>query len=316
MHHPAEARNGDARAALRDELSQLTTEAVNPSLDDLDTRSTVDLVLAMNEQDRSVPEAVARVAPIIAEAVDAIADRIRSGGRLIYTGTGTPGRLGVLDASECPPTFGTDSSLVVGLIAGGDQAIRTAVEGAEDDEDGGRRDLLALGLTASDVVVGISASGRSPYVLGALRYANETAALSVALACNKGCKAGAVAQLAIEVVVGPEFLAGSTRLKAGTAQKLVLNMLSTLTMIRLGKTYGNIMVDVQVTNDKLLARAEGIIMRVTGATAEQASTALTASTGSAKVAILSLLSGLAPDLAREVLSAREGQLRTALASLH
>ena len=312
MYNRPKNYDDESRTALRAELAELTTEAVDESMRNLDMRPTDALVLAMNAQDQTVSEAVARVAPVIALAIDAITARMREGGRLIYIGAGTSGRLGILDASECPPTFSTDPSLVVGVIAGGDVAIRTAVEGAEDDEEAGARDLQALSLAPKDVVVGISASGRTPYVAGAIQFANAANALTVAVACNSGSKIGALAQLAIEVVVGPEFLAGSTRLKAGTAQKLVLNMLSTLTMVRLGKTYGNIMVDLKVTNEKLSARAERTIMSVTGVPALQATSALADAGGSVKEAIFAIMTGLPAESARDGLTLYCGHLRNAL----
>jgi N-acetylmuramic acid 6-phosphate etherase len=300
-----------ARERLRAELSTLATEAVMEDRRDLDTLSTDRLVALMNEQDHGVPAAVARALPAVASAIDDIAERMLRGGRLIYIGAGTPGRLGVLDASECPPTFNVDPSLVVGVIAGGDRAIRTAVENAEDDAEGGAGALREIGLTSQDAVVGISASGRTPYVVGALEYAHGIGALTVAVACNADSAIGRAADHAIEVVVGAEVIAGSTRLKAGTAQKLVLNMISTITMIRLGKTYGNIMVDLRVTNEKLRARAERAVMLVTDCTVAEAANALTLSGGSVKTAILMLLRGLDAAEARAALGAAQS-LRAAL----
>ncbi len=259
----------------------------------------------MNEDDAVVPAAVAAAAPAITAAIDAIAAR---GGRLIYVGAGTAGRLGVLDASECGPTFNTDR--VLGVIAGGPGAVSEATESAEDDHDAGARDLPPL--TAADTVVGISASGRTPYVLGAVAHARSQGALTVGLACNAGSELSAAVDHAIEVLVGPEFIAGSTRLKAGTAQKLVLNMLSTLTMVRAGKTYGNLMVDVRVTNAKLRDRATRIVEQVTGATHEDAANALAAADDEAKVAIVMLRLRLDPQAARERLDAAGGDLRLTL----
>ena len=298
--------------SLRSELAQLSTETVDESLSDLDLRSTTDLVAAMTAQDRAVPNAIAAITPAIAAAVDDIVDRLRVGGRLIYLGAGTSGRLGVLDASEVPPTFGTDPSLVIGIIAGGPTAITSAVEGAEDDEDAGAKDLHAVNLQPIDVVVGLSASGRTPYVAGALTYANTVGALTIAVACNGGSRIGALAKHPLEVVIGAEFIAGSTRLKAGTAQKLVLNMLSTLTMVRLGKTFGNVMVDLKVTNEKLRARAERTIMAVTDATGKRAAAALVSADGSVKEAILAIRAGLEPSESRRLLADHHGFLRAAL----
>ncbi|GAB3574807.1 N-acetylmuramic acid 6-phosphate etherase [Leifsonia lichenia] len=286
------------RDLLRAELSTLTTEAVVDDERDLDTLSTSDLVALMNNHDESVPPAVAAVLPTIAASIDDIADRMREGGRLIYIGAGTPGRLGIVDASECPPTFNVDPSLVVGIIAGGDGAIRTAVENAEDDPQGGADALTEIALTPLDIVVGISASGRTPYVVGALEHACGVGALTVAIACNSNSTIGGIADHAIEVVVGPELIAGSTRLKAGTAQKLVLNMISTIAMVRLGKTYGNIMVDLRATNEKLRARAERTVMLVTDCSPAEAAETLAQSDGSVKIAILMLLRGLSADDAR------------------
>ena len=304
--------DGQQPLSLRQELAALTTESVDETMHDLDLKNTAALVLAMNAHDQLVPIAVRRAAPSITRAVDAITERMQRGGRLIYIGAGTPGRLGILDASECPPTFGTDPSLVVGLIAGGAEAIRTAVEGAEDSGELGARDLEGLRLNLNDAVVGISASGRTPYVLGALTFANQSGALTVSVACNHGSKIGAIAQIPIEMMLGPEFLAGSTRLKAGTAQKLVLNMLSTLTMIRLGKTFGNLMVDLEATNQKLIARAEQTVMSVTGVTANAATDAIREAGGSVKEAILAILADLSAPEAHELLQLHAGSLRAAL----
>jgi N-acetylmuramic acid 6-phosphate etherase len=302
----------DPMAALRRELGRLTTEAIDPSMDDLDLRSTEALVHAMNAQDAIVPAAVALAAPAIAQAVDGTAERMRRGGRLIYVGAGTSGRLGVLDASECAPTFGVEPGLVVGIIAGGDAALRGAIEAAEDGIDQGREAIVELDAGPDDTVVGIAASGRTPFVIGALKQANDAGSLTIALACNAGSAIGHVAAITIEVVLGPEFIAGSTRLKSGTAQKLVLNMLSTLTMVRLGKTYGNIMIDLQVTNAKLHARAQRTVMAVTGCHATEASEALDEADGSAKVATLMLLAGTGAPEARRRLNAHDGVLRAAL----
>ncbi|MDJ0354685.1 N-acetylmuramic acid 6-phosphate etherase [Paenarthrobacter sp. PH39-S1] len=302
----------DPNAALRTELTGLTTEAANPELSALDTMGTLALVQAMNAEDSKVPAAIAGAGVSIARTIDAVAERMARGGRLIYVGAGTSGRLGVLDASECPPTFGTDPSQVVGVVAGGEQALRQAVENAEDDDEAGAADMRHLSVTAADAVVGISASGRTPYVLGALAAARETGALTVGLSCNADSPLGAAAGIAIEIEVGPEFVTGSTRLKAGTAQKLVLNMISTLTMIRLGKTYGSLMVDLKATNAKLRARSERTVMQATGAAAPEAAGALAAVDGSVKAAILLLLTGLPPEQALELLREHRGQLRSAI----
>ncbi|MDF5377181.1 N-acetylmuramic acid 6-phosphate etherase, partial [Vibrio parahaemolyticus] len=234
----------------------------------------LDIVQRINQQDKLVPLAVEKVLPEIAEAVDKITEAFKVGGRLFYIGAGTSGRLGVLDASECPPTFGTDPEMVVGIIAGGKEAMFRAKEGAEDDPTLGEQDLKENTLTQRDVVVGIAASGRTPYVIGGLEYANELGATTVALSCNPDSPIADIADIAISPVVGPEALTGSTRLKSGTAQKLVLNMLTTASMIRLGKSYQNLMVDVKATNAKLVARAARIVMQATDCTNQEAKTAL------------------------------------------
>ncbi|MFG2553236.1 N-acetylmuramic acid 6-phosphate etherase [Streptomyces sp. NPDC048581] len=297
---------------LRAELDSLTTEAFRPELAEIDQLPTLDIARLMNGEDASVPAAVASRLPQIAAAIDAIAERMARGGRLVYAGAGTAGRLGVLDASECPPTFNTEPDQVVGLIAGGPEAMVTSVEGAEDSEALARADLDALPLTPADTVVGISASGRTPYAIGAVQHARAQGALTVGLSCNPDSALAAAAEHGIEVVVGPELLTGSTRLKAGTAQKLVLNMLSTITMIRLGKTYGNLMVDVRASNDKLRARSRRIVALATGAPESDIERALTEAGGEVKTAILILLAGVDGPTATGLLSASDGHLRTAL----
>ncbi|OII26751.1 N-acetylmuramic acid 6-phosphate etherase [Curtobacterium sp. MCBA15_013] len=297
---------------LREELQHLATEATDSSLDDIDLVSTLEAAQRMNALDRSVPAALEPCLPAIALAADSIAAAFSRGGRLIYVGAGTPGRLGVLDASECPPTFGTDPSQVVGVIAGGSVALTTAVEGAEDDEAAAVRDLDALGLTADDVVVGISASGRTPYVIAAILEARRRSALSVSVACNPDSAAGREADIAIDAVVGPEFIAGSTRLKAGTAQKLVLNMLTTLAMVRSNKTYGNRMVDVRATNEKLVARSFSLVQDVTGAAPADVAAALDAADGEVKTAIAMILTGSPASVVRSRLAAADGSLRAVI----
>lgn len=298
--------------ALRELLGELATESVNDTHGDFDLLPTEAQLAAMQEESAQAVAAVSDCAPQIAAAIDAIVPRLRAGGRLVYVGAGTAGRMGVLDASEIPPTFGTDPSLVVGVIAGGEVALRSAVEDAEDDADRGAADLDAIGLTAADAVVGISASGRTPYVVGALEHAGAIGALTVGLSCNAGSRIGEVADLAIETVVGPEIVAGSTRLKGGTAQKLVLNAISTIAMVRLGKVHGNLMVDVQATNAKLRARAERIVMLATGVDAAAASAALESVGGSVKAAILVTITGVTPDDAIARLASHDGVLRDAL----
>lgn len=295
-----------------DELDKLATEAFRPELSEIDRLPTVEIAALMNAGDAGVPAAVAEQLPGIAAAVDGIAERMARGGRLVYAGAGTAGRLGVLDASECPPTFNTGPEQVVGLIAGGRGALVTSVEGAEDDPEQAVADLTELKIGPTDTVVGVSASGRTPYAIGAVQYARRQGALTVGLACNSGSALGAAADHAIEVVTGPEIVTGSTRLKAGTAQKLVLNMLSTITMIRLGKTYGNLMVDVRACNDKLRARSHRIVALATGAPDTEIESALIATDGEVKDAILILLGGVDAPAAARLLAAANGHLRAAL----
>ena len=302
-------------SSLRARLGELATEQVDQAFGRLDAVSTYDAAVLMNSADHAVPAAVADVLPQIAAAVDEIANRMRRGGRLVYAGAGTAGRLGVLDASECPPTFNTDPEQVVGLIAGGELALTTAVEGAEDDLEAGIAEVRRLGVGPLDTVVGISASGRTPYAVGAVQAARSAGAFTIGLACNAGSELGSVADVALEVVVGPEVLAGSTRLKSGTAQKLVLNMLSTLAMVRLGKTYGNLMVDLRATNEKLAARSWRIVREATGATDEVADRALAEADGEVKTAIAAVLGGVPAATARAALHRHQGVLRDALSSL-
>ncbi|MFD8421982.1 N-acetylmuramic acid 6-phosphate etherase [Streptomyces sp. NPDC059466] len=299
---------------LRAELETLTTEAFRPELSEIDRLPTLEIAKLMNAEDATVPAAVAERLPLIAAAIDDIAERMSRGGRLIYAGAGTAGRLGILDASECPPTFNTDPSEVVGLIAGGPGAMVTSVEGAEDSKELAAADLDALALTPDDTVVGISASGRTPYAVGAVEHARARGALTIGLSCNAHSALAAAAEHGIEIVVGPELLTGSTRLKAGTAQKLVLNMFSTITMIRLGKTYGNLMVDVRASNEKLRARSRRIVALATGASDDEIEQALTATDGEVKNAVLALLGGVDGPTAARLLAESDGHLRAALAA--
>ena len=245
------------------DLKKFATETRNPKTMNLDKMTPLQIVTAMNEADKEVPLAIEGVLPEIAEAVSMIEHAFMEGGRLFYMGAGTSGRLGVLDASECPPTFGVDAGMVVGLIAGGEKAFVKAVEGAEDSPELGRQDLIDHHLNEKDVVVGIAASGRTPYVLGGLKYAKAMHCKTIAISCNKGSVIGQAADLAIEAEPGPEVLTGSTRLKAGTMQKLILNMLSTASMVRIGLVYQNLMVNVVPSNEKLRKRAENIVMEAT-----------------------------------------------------
>ena len=293
-------------------LAALRTEQVDPSLANLDSLTPRDLLEAINAADSEVPAAVLREIDSIEEALVKIVKRLRAGGRLIYLGAGTSGRLGVLDASECGPTFSVGNDLVIGLIAGGDIALRNPVEGAEDDEQGAIRQLSELKLSEKDAVVGIAASGRTPYVIGALRYSKQLGALTIALASNKNSAIGEVAEVQIEVDSGPEVLSGSTRMKSGTAQKLVLNMLSTGAMILMGKTFGNLMVDLQVNNVKLRDRAERIIASATGCDMKRASELLISSGEQVKVAILMELLDVGRGEAESALALADGRIRRAL----
>jgi len=299
--------------ALMSELEHLISEERNPNTMEIDLLPTTEILRTMNREDSSVPDAVGKVIPEIARAVDRIVNAFGQGGRLIYLGAGTSGRLGVLDAAECPPTFSVPGDVVVGLIAGGADALVRAIEGAEDDAEGALAALQGIGLTEKDVVVGVAASGRTPYVMGGLTYAKALGATTVALSCNQDSAIARIADIAILPVVGPEVLAGSTRLKSGTAQKLVLNMLTTASMIRLGKCYQNLMVDLHPTNMKLIARAARIVMLATGCTAEQAQEALKRTDNDVKLAILMTVTGMPLEEAKLALRRAGGFLRKAIA---
>jgi N-acetylmuramic acid 6-phosphate etherase len=312
MTSTADPSHSEPYSELRAQLETLTTEAFRSELAEIDQLPTLEIAKLMNAEDATVPAAVADRLPVIAAAIDGIAERMARGGRLVYAGAGTAGRVGVVDASECPPTFNTTPEQVVGLIAGGPSAVVTSVEGAEDSKEFAAADLDGLGIGPDDTVVGVSASGRTPYAVGAVEHARRLGALTVGLACNEGSPLAAAAEHGIEVVVGPELLTGSTRLKAGTAQKLVLNMLSTLTMIRLGKTYGNLMVDVRASNDKLRARSRRIVALATDASQEEIEQALAATGGEVKHAILTLLGEVDAATAERLLAESDGHLRAAL----
>jgi len=287
-------------------LENLTTEIRNNRTSNLDQLSVDEFLNIMNEEDQKVALAVREQIPMISNVVQLVVEAFQNGGRLIYTGAGTSGRIGLLDAVECPPTFGTNPSEVIGLIAGGERAFIKAVEGAEDSEELGKEDLLRISLTKNDIVIGIAASGRTPYVIGALKYANEIGAKTVAIACNKGSKIGEVALQKIEVDNGPEVLTGSTRLKAGTSQKLICNMISTASMIGIGKVYKNLMVDLQLTNSKLIDRAKRIIVEATGCDYETASNYLQKANNQTKVAIVMILTGMNYDEAMISLNKASG----------
>ena len=296
----------------RVDLSNLTTEAVNPRSAELDAMSTLEVVAAINDEDQHVAAAVRMALPYIARAIDAIVPRLHKGGRLIYIGAGTSGRLGVLDAVECPPTFSSDPRQVCGLIAGGERAFFKAVEGAEDNPELAVDDLRSMKIGPSDCIVGIAASGRTPFVIGSLEYAREVGALAVAVTMNRGSLMVESADIAIEVETGPEVLTGSTRLKAGTATKMVLNMLSTGVFVRLNKVYGNLMVDVQATNEKLRARSIRIVALACGCGLDHAAKLLQEASGEVKVAIVVGKKDVPAPIARTLLLANESSIRAAL----
>ncbi|BCQ02678.1 N-acetylmuramic acid 6-phosphate etherase [Cutibacterium avidum] len=300
-----------------DHLTRLTTtEGRNPVSEGLDQLTTLEVLRVMNDEDHRVPDAVARQLPAIAAIVEAAVAGLSAGGRLIYAGAGTSGRLGVLDAAECPPTFSTHPTVVVGLIAGGQQAMFQAVEGAEDDQERGAEEINALHPGPHDVVVGLAASGRTPWVIGAVRAAKQAGAHTASVCCNHDALISDEVDLPVEIDAGPEVLTGSTRLKAGTAQKLVLNMISTATMVGLGKTYGNLMVDVSPSNEKLRQRAVSIVVSATGCTRDQAVIALHEADGHAKTAIVMILLDMTAAQARERLTTSGGAVRAAVDQDH
>lgn len=302
----------DHAMELDSSTEELTTEASDTRFDRIDEMSTAELATLMNDADAAVPLAVQAALPSIAAAIDGIVRRMAGGGRLIYVGAGSSGRIGVLDASECPPTFGTRPDQVVAIIAGGSSAIVTPSEGAEDDEDRGSAAMVDAEVIAADAVVGIASSGRTPYVVAALRAARDRGALTVGLSCNANAALSGVVDHPIEVLVGPEVVAGSTRLKAGTAQKLVLNMLSTITMVRLGKTFGNLMIDLRPTNAKLRERAIGIVGHIAGVGRDDARAALDQTEFNVQHAVLVLRLGISPAAARSRLDSAGGLLKTAM----
>ncbi|QDT01857.1 N-acetylmuramic acid 6-phosphate etherase [Rubripirellula lacrimiformis] len=293
-------------------LDNLTTESSNPASANIDTLEAIDIVDVINRQDAMIADAVAKERQSIAAAIELVAGSLRSGGRLIYIGAGTSGRLGVLDASECPPTFNTPPEWVVGLIAGGPTALTRAIEGAEDHPEVGQQDLQSIDLNAKDTVVGIATSGRTPYVIGALQYAREIGAGTVGFSCNQTCELSAHCDVMIAPVVGPEVVTGSTRMKAGTATKMVLNMLTTGAMIRLGKTYGNLMVDLRATNEKLKHRSRRLVTQFTDLDLDEAQTLLDSAGGELKTAIVMQRRNVTADQARNILSEHDGHLRAAL----
>ncbi|CCQ38983.1 N-acetylmuramic acid 6-phosphate etherase [Yersinia enterocolitica] len=293
-------------------LSSMVTESRNPASSQIDTLSALEILKVINHEDKKVPFVIEEKLPEIAQAVSLIAEAFARGGRLIYCGAGTSGRLGILDASECPPTYGTPREMVVGLIAGGNTAILQAVENAEDSREMGEQDLRDLHFNVRDVLVGIAASGRTPYVLGAMAYARSVGASVVAISCNQNSEMSKAADIAIEALVGPEVVTGSSRMKAGTAQKLILNMLTTGAMIRSGKVYSNLMVDVEATNAKLVQRQVDIVVQATECSPKEAQAALDECNRHCKTAIMMILSGMSVEEATDILIKNKGFIRKAL----
>lgn len=297
---------------MKIDLTSMITESRNPASADIDSLPTLDMLRVINREDQTVALAVEKTLPQVAQVVDAVAQAFRLGGRLIYMGAGTSGRLGILDASECPPTFGTPAEQVVGLIAGGHKAILKAVENAEDNRELAVSDLKVLNFSEKDVLVGIAASGRTPYVLGGMEYALSLGATVAAVSCNPDSEMSRLAGIAITPVVGPEVITGSSRMKAGTAQKLILNMITTGAMIRSGKVYGNLMADVEATNAKLVERQKRIVMAATECDRTTAEQALTACDGHCKTAIVMILAQLSAGDAKALLAQHQGFIRDAL----
>ncbi|MBH0175930.1 N-acetylmuramic acid 6-phosphate etherase [Fictibacillus sp. 23RED33] len=297
---------------MKMDLTKLATEKRNPDTLTIDELTTLEVIQKIHEADLGVASRITPVLKEISSVVEKVVTAFENEGRLIYIGAGTSGRLGVLDASECPPTYGTDPKLVVGVIAGGEYALQHAIEGAEDDAELGQSDLQSLNVTERDVVVAIAASGRTPYCLGAMKYAKTKGALTAALVCSVDSPMEKLADISIPVITGPEVVTGSTRMKAGTAQKLVLNMISTASMVRWGKVYSNLMVDVQPTNEKLRKRAKNIIIEASGATEKEAEMALQEQGGNTKAAIFQLVTGVAPHEAKLQLDEHNGKLKEAI----
>ena len=298
--------------SIDDYFERATTESRNVRSANIDTLPVIEILRIINEEDKGVPFAVEKALPDIAALVEDIVRAFSNGGRLVYIGAGTSGRLGVLDASECPPTFGVPKGMVIGLIAGGDFALRNSIEGAEDEPEGGMQALRGIGFCACDVLVGITASGSAPYVLGAMQYAREQGAVVGAISCNRESKTFTLAHHRILLEVGPEVITGSTRMKAGTAQKLVLNMLTTTSMIRIGKVYGNLMVDLMPVNRKLVDRSKRLIRQATGCTRDEAEAAFLASGGKPKIAILMIALGISAEKAQELIQQGQGRLAAAM----
>lgn len=293
-------------------LEKMTTEQRNPDTMNLDEMTTLQIVTEMNREDAGIPAAIRPHLPEIAKVAQWGAESLSQGGRIFYMGAGTSGRLGVLDASECPPTFGVSADTVVGLIAGGPSAIMKAVEGAEDNRELGAQDLKDHNLAQNDLVIGLAASGRTPYVIGGIEYAKSIGCRTAAITCNEGSAIGKASDCAIDVVVGPEVLTGSTRLKAGTAEKMILNMISTAAMVQIGKSYGNLMVDVVLSNEKLQVRAENIVMQATGVDRETAKRTIASAGGRCKTAITMILADCTKEEAEQRLGQANGHVRKAI----
>lgn len=293
-------------------LTGMTTETRNAASSNLDTMTSLEIVTLMNSEDSKIAPAVKAQLPEIAKAVDLCVDSLENGGRIIYMGAGTSGRLGAIDAAECPPTFGVAPGTVIGLIAGGQNIDISLSADREDSPECGKEDLSGIGLTGKDTVIGVAASGRTPYVIGGMEYAKSLGCHVISIACNVGSPIGKISDVAIEVIVGPEVLTGSTRLKAGTSQKMILNMISTVSMVRTGKCYKNLMVDVVQTNAKLEARAQKILMEATGVSKEEAEKTLKQAGGSVKKAVIMILSSCSPEESERRLKASKGHVREAL----
>jgi N-acetylmuramic acid 6-phosphate etherase len=302
----------ERRTSMKINLSNLTTEQLNSRSTNIDQLSTLEIIELMNDEDRTVADAVQAALPSIAKAINSIYQTLKNGGRLFYIGAGTSGRIGILDASECPPTFCTPPEMIQAIIAGGESAVFTAVEGAEDGKDEGADDLCVRNLTKSDIVVGIAASGRTPYVKGALNYARTVGATTISVSCNPNSEISELADHSIEVIVGPEILTGSTRLKAATAQKMVLNMLTTTSMIKLGKVYGNLMVDLHASNLKLVERARNMVMNITGVSYDESVEVLDQTNQKVKPAILMIKGGVSLERAEQLLNESDGFVRKAI----
>jgi N-acetylmuramic acid 6-phosphate etherase len=293
-------------------LEGLSTETRNPETMNLDEMTSLEIIKAMNIEDSKVPLVISKLLPEISKVVDIAAETLKNKGRIFYIGAGTSGRLGVIDSSECPPTFNASPNDFIGLIAGGEKAFIKAVEGAEDSENLGKQDLLNKNFNKNDICIGLAASGRTPYVIGGLKYAKSIGAKTVSISCNKDSKIGKIADISIEAIVGPEILTGSTRLKAGTAQKLILNMISTGAMILNGKSYQNLMVDLQMTNKKLETRGINIIKEATGVDENEAKEYIKKANGSVKIAIVMILSNCDYEIAKNKLDKSEGKVRLAI----